>query len=147
MIVQPSDQSYFVLITECSFDITSSEYCSKPFLRVLISLTIQNSFTSCARSVLREKNISPITIKDLLRTHDERREYALNHIFPKLWKTRLETMISNFLAGMNLNTSPFLKSILFEKPRILAFSLTFSRLDPLRLACLNVSIPVIWAFL
>src|SRR5215831_12165465 len=55
--------------------------------------------------------------------------------------------VPNFSAGVNLNTSTFLKIILSEKRRILVFSLTPSRLDLLRLACLNVSIPVILAFL
>ena len=42
-------------------------------------------------------------------------------------------MMSSFSVGLKLNTSLFLKSILSEKPRILAFSFAFSRLDPLRL--------------
>src|SRR5215208_5251313 len=67
-----------------SSDMTSSEYCSKPSLLDLISLTILNAFASSAMSVLGGKNKSPIMMNEPACAHDERREYALNRIFPKL---------------------------------------------------------------
>ena len=39
-------------------------------------------------------------------------------------------MMSNFSAGVKLNTSPLLKSILSKKPRILAFSFALSGAGP-----------------
>src|ERR687887_44372 len=66
-----------------SFDITSSAYCPKPLLG-LISPRILNAFASCAMSVLGENNKSPITTKEPACAHDERLEYVLNRIFPKL---------------------------------------------------------------